>query len=276
MKYDPIKKSLGKVFNKNPFLRKIFYKLLDLLLLRAWHIKKELRNWSKTIIDDISILDAGSGFGQYVYFMSQLGKKWKILGVDVKDEQIKDCNVFFEKINEKDRVKFAYADLTKYKKENSYELILCVDVMEHIEQDVQVFKNYYSSLKQNGLLIISTPSDIGHEEHEHEHESFVDEHVRDGYNYNDIKEKLQKAGFSDIEIKYTYGKPGQLAWQLSMKIPIILLNITQIFFIILPLYYMIVYPWAFFLNYLDLKGIHKTGTGLLVKAWKKNGNNTII
>jgi len=41
MQYDPIKRSLGNVFNKSPFLRKTFYRLLDLLLLRAWHIHKE-------------------------------------------------------------------------------------------------------------------------------------------------------------------------------------------------------------------------------------------
>ena len=29
MEYDPIKRSLGKVFNKDPFLRKTFNKLLD-------------------------------------------------------------------------------------------------------------------------------------------------------------------------------------------------------------------------------------------------------
>ena len=40
MQYDPIKRSLGTVFNNNPLLRKLFYRLLDLLLLRAWHIKK--------------------------------------------------------------------------------------------------------------------------------------------------------------------------------------------------------------------------------------------
>ena len=43
MQYDPIKHSLGKVFNSTPFLRKVFYRLLDLLLLRSWHIRRELK-----------------------------------------------------------------------------------------------------------------------------------------------------------------------------------------------------------------------------------------
>jgi 2-polyprenyl-3-methyl-5-hydroxy-6-metoxy-1,4-benzoquinol methylase len=32
-----------------------------------------------------------------------------------------------------------------------------VDVMEHIEEDVEVFKNFYQSLKDGGVLLISTP-----------------------------------------------------------------------------------------------------------------------
>lgn len=65
MHYDPIKRSLGVVFNKTPFLRKLFYNLLDLLLLRSWHIHKELREWMKGKGNDVKILDAGAGFGQY-------------------------------------------------------------------------------------------------------------------------------------------------------------------------------------------------------------------
>ncbi|TVQ95136.1 MAG: methyltransferase type 11, partial [Bacteroidetes bacterium] len=42
MQYDPIKASLGRFFNRSIFFRKVFYKLLDLLLLRAWHVHSEL------------------------------------------------------------------------------------------------------------------------------------------------------------------------------------------------------------------------------------------
>ena len=124
MKYDPIKKSLGIVFNKNPFLRKSFYRLLDLLLLRTWHIKKEIKAWKKQIGGHAEILDAGSGFGQYSFFLSKQSKNWNILGVDVKTEQIEDCNNFFNKIRKSEQVKFEIADLTKFVKPNNFDLIL--------------------------------------------------------------------------------------------------------------------------------------------------------
>ena len=47
-----------------------------------------------------------------------------------------------------------------------------------------------------------------------------------------------------------------------------MLNLSKVFFIILPVYYIITFPISFILNFIDVKIKHKTGTGLLVKAIK--------
>jgi len=273
MQYDPIKRSLGKVFNQTPLLRKLFYQLLDLLLLRAWHIRKELRKRTHSSPEVKAILDAGSGFGQYTYRMARWFPQSKIKAVDIKSEQIDDCNQFMQKAGLTNRVKFELADLTQFQEPDKYDLILSVDVMEHIEEDVQVFRNFYMSMKNGGMLLISTPSDQGgSDSHDHDHEEgvhgFIDEHVRDGYNISDIETKLKSVGFSNIEARYSYGNPGKISWKLSMKYPILVLGVSKIFFIILPFYYLIVYPFALALNFLDLSMKHKSGTGLIVKAWK--------
>jgi 2-polyprenyl-3-methyl-5-hydroxy-6-metoxy-1,4-benzoquinol methylase len=225
MHYDPIKRQLGNLFNRTPFLRKIFYQLLDLLLLRAWHVRKALKEFKKSIpTGSLNILDAGSGFGQYCYRISRMFPEAKILGVDVKQEQIDDCNSFFRRIGKAGSVHFEVADLTQYKVAGHYDLILSVDVMEHILEDETVFKNFGESLKSGGMLLISTPSDMGGSDADHHGEEgvhgFIEEHVRDGYNREDIMAKLLKAGFSSAEVSYTYGKYGSAAWRLSMKYPI--------------------------------------------------------
>ena len=124
--------------------------------------------------------------------------------------------------------------------------------MEHILEDVQVFQNFYASLKKGGALLISTPSDQGGSDaHEHEHDEtsgFIDEHVRDGYNKKEIEEKLKAAGFKDIETRYAYGTPGKLSWKLSMKYPIQLLGTSKLFYAVLPFYYVAVFPFMIFLN----------------------------
>jgi len=270
MQYDPIKKSLGTVFNKSVILRKLFYRLLDLLLLRSWHIRRELRKWNAPPAP--VVLDAGSGFGQYTYRVSQYFPDALIKAVDVKEEQVMDCNQFFLKLKLNSRVIFECADLTKFMEPNQFDLILSVDVMEHIEEDVQVFQNFYDSMNENGMLLISTPSDqggSGTNDHDHDEVTgFIDEHVRDGYNIDEIKNKLKSVGFSEVHARYQYGKPGSFSWKLSMKYPIQMLGISKLFFVILPLYYLIVFPLSALLNWLDVKLEHRKGTGLIVTAFK--------
>jgi SAM-dependent methyltransferase len=269
MQYDPIKKSLGRVFNRTPFMRVLFYRLLDLLLLRSWHVKKAIRSWARDHKGRQRILDAGSGFGQYSYFLSGMSKFWSIRAVDVKEEQIADCNDFFSKIG-RSNVLFEMADLTVFSEPDTFDLILSVDVMEHILEDEKVFRNFYDSLTNEGMVLISTPSDQGGSDvHDHDEESsFIDEHVRDGYNIEDIREKLKRAGFSKTEARFSYGKPGQLGWKLSMKYPILILNASKLFFILLPFYYLVTFPVALICNWLDVIKKHDSGTGLIVRAWK--------
>lgn len=275
MQYDPIKRKLGVVLNRTPAFRKLFYRMLDLLLLRSWHIRKVLRQIEKEKKGPLSVLDAGSGFGQYDYYMARRHKDWHIKGVDVKPEQIADCNAFFDKIGLKN-ARFAEADLTAFDEKETYDLVLCVDVMEHIEEDERVLKNFCHAIKKDGMLLISTPSDRGGSDvHHHDHEeegthSFIDEHVRDGYGIREIADKMKRAGFSKTEVYYQYGPAGKLAWKLSMKYPIIILNTSYLFFIILPFYYLLTFPFVLILNYFDVKGKHSTGTGLIAKGWKQD------
>lgn len=269
MQYDPIKRTLGVFFNRAPWMRVVFYKMLDTLLLRTWHIKRNLRKIVKSLPHDSQVLDAGSGYGQYTYSLAKVSNSWNINAVDVKTEQVEDCNSFFRKLGLGNRVKFEVQDLTAYIAPSRYSLILSVDVMEHIEDDRSVFKNFYQSLASKGILLISTPSDQGGSDaHDHDDASFIEEHVRNGYSKEDITEKLQSAGFRNIDVKYSYGTPGKISWRLSMKFPIQVLNASKLFFVFLPFYYIIVMPFCLILNYADSVSQHKTGTGLIVTAIK--------
>lgn len=270
MQYEPVKNTLGKIFSRSTVLRRAFYFLVDLLLLRTWHVRKKLKKIAADFPGKAKILDAGSGLGQYSWRMSKMNPEWEIRGVDINEGQIEECKTFFGKLGLGGRVSFSVLDLTKLQDIGMYNIILSVDVMEHIEDDVLVFRNFFNALVKGGYLVISTPSDKGgsdvHGEDEH---SFIDEHVRDGYGVEELRGKLRSAGFSDIYIKYTYGKPGNISWSLSMKYPIKMLNVSYLFFIILPFYYIIFFPVSLILNIFDVNMIHKSGTGLLVTARKK-------
>jgi hypothetical protein len=53
-----------------------------------------------------------------------------------------------------------------------------------------------------------------------------------------------------------------------MKLPMLMLNTSKIFFAILPVWYLVTYPVSYLLNWVDTNNKHETGTGLIVKAWK--------
>ena len=219
MHYDKIKTPLGRFFNRSIGLRKLFYWLLDLLLLRAWHVHSYLSHWRLVQGTSARILDAGSGFGQYSYYLAKKSKDYQILALDVKEDQVADCNQFFSKAG-LTNVTFEVGDLVALDRENEFDLVLCVDVMEHIEEDVQVMTNYFRALKPGGMLLISTPSDQGGSDvNEDDDSSFIEEHVRDGYGLREIQKKLKTAGFILTEVHYQYGAPGKISWKLSMKWP---------------------------------------------------------
>jgi len=263
MKYDPVKNIFANTIKKFPFLRVAFYKILDLMFLRSWYVRRELRKLRKSFgTKKISIYDAGSGYGQYSYFMSGKMQPCEIYSVDVKEDWINDCKEFF-KIKKIENVTFGIEDLTTINHKDRFDMILCVDVMEHIEDDRKVFENFYRALKKDGYLIINTPSIYGGSDvHDEEQESFIGEHARVGYSIEDLENKLHPFGFQTYQSKFTYGFWGDKAWRLGIKYPILMVNLSKLFLIILPLYYLLTFPFTFILMWIDYHSNNKIGSGI--------------
>lgn len=239
------------------------------MFLREWYVKRKIREiYGKN--PPANIFDAGSGFGQYSYFMAKSFPGAKILSVDVKDDQIEDCKYFFPKAGITN-CEFKVDDLTKIELDNKFDFVLSVDVMEHIEDDIGVFKRFYRALNSGGRVLINTPSNLGGSDADSENdESFIGEHVRLGYSKEDICGKLESAGFEIESFEYSYGKWGNRYWRLGIKYPMLLLNKSQLFFVILPFYYFFTIWWTLLFMWLDINEKNKSaGTGVVVVGKKK-------
>lgn len=269
MQYDPIKNVIGDVAKKTPVLRKFFYWLLGVMFLRTWYVKRALRELLSSKREPFALFDAGSGFGQYSYFIATHFPPATIHAIDVKDDYIADCRQFFSQAG-LNGVHFGVEDLTVPAHTDEFDFILSVDVMEHIADDVTVFKNFFAAMKKGGRLLIHTPSNLGGSDvHKEGDKSFVEEHARDGYDVNDIRTKLQSAGFTVLYTKYSYGPIGTLSWRLVVKYPLLMLNTSKAFFLILPFYYLATLWFSLLLMWIDYTSENTTGTGLLVAAEKK-------
>lgn len=217
---------------------------------------------------DWEILDAGTGYGQYAHFMARRFPNAKVLGVDVKQEQIEDANWYASRIRDANCA-FDYADLTEFRQPDTFHLALSVDVMEHIREDEKVFANVFASLKAGGYFLVATPS-VSHpsEPQAAAPHSVVGEHVREGYTASELRQKLEKVGFHVLWMRRTYGPWGKVAWHFLQRFPMKLLDRSKLFALFLLPYYIIVYLPAAFCMAMDVSACNTRGGGWLVLAQK--------
>jgi SAM-dependent methyltransferase len=274
--YDPVKDSLAAMIRKNRPLRSLFYGLLDLFFLRSWFVRRALRNWYSEHYGDVRvarkglrILDAGSGFGQYDQFMLRTFSRIRIDAIDVKQDYLDDCDHYFKKDIKRNRIRFRKMDLLEPTFEKRYDLVLCIDVMEHIEEDRSVLKHISDAMKPDATFIMHSPSHYAEDDAGGD-DSFVGEHARAGYSKDDIAAKLREAGLEPKELRYTYGVAGHTAWVMLIKWPMLWINKIgkTALLLMLPWYVFTLIPGLLLMS-LDMIGDHKKGTGILVVAKKQ-------
>lgn len=260
MFYDPIKNRFASAIALFSDLRIAFYWILDMLLLRQAYVKREINRYMSNQTP-LRFYDAGAGFCQYSWFVLKNDPHATVMATDLKNDYLADFSSYAA-IHFPGRFTYQTADLQDYTTASVYDLAVAIDILEHIPDDVAAMQNLYNSLAPGGILIISTPSDLD------EAAKYTEEHVRPGYNKADLEQKLSSVGFEISSSRYTYGFWGALSWKLCMKYPMNLISIHKSLALILPLWYLLIYPFAFVMMQLDLRADNPRGTGILTVARK--------
>ena len=142
----------------------------------------------------ISILDAGCGYGGFVYWLNQVGYK-NATGVDVSEElfsisqKLKITNIIcgdvFEFLgNNKDR----------------YDIIFARDILEHFtkEKIYELGTLFFNSLKKDGVLIIQVPNGQSPSVGRIFHSDFTHETL---FTYISVRQIFSTIGFSSYAFK---------------------------------------------------------------------------
>lgn len=109
----------------------------------------------KKIEAGMNILEIGCGDGGNLLPFSEMG--CNTIGVDMAECRIKDAISFFEKSDAKGQ--FIVSDIFKLKElESNFDLIICHDVIEHIEKKSIFLRNMRRYLKPQGLIFMSFPA----------------------------------------------------------------------------------------------------------------------
>jgi 2-polyprenyl-3-methyl-5-hydroxy-6-metoxy-1,4-benzoquinol methylase len=137
----------------------------------------------------MKLLDIGCGSGLMLNALNGLGETY---GMDMSDEAI----VFSKKIFSGVVKKGVLPNEIPYP-EHFFQLITALDVIEHVDEDFETLKVFYSLLVQGGQAVITVPAYM----FLWSNFDVVNEHKR-RYTLSELNTKLLNAGFTIQKISY--------------------------------------------------------------------------
>lgn len=125
--------------------------------LEAKKADKYLPNFLEYYEKSNRILDFGCGLGANVYGISKLTKSKEFILVDISSYSLNFAkeNLLGEK-DDHDNT-FEYIQDISAVKDNSVDMILSIEVLEHITRYDEVLDTLWSKLKDGGVLMVSVP-----------------------------------------------------------------------------------------------------------------------
>jgi 2-polyprenyl-3-methyl-5-hydroxy-6-metoxy-1,4-benzoquinol methylase len=142
------------------------------------------------------ILDAGCGFGSFLYHLHKEGYE-NVVGVDVSPDQVMQARKLGLKNVE-------CADLVGYleKHPQEFDCITALDVVEHFKKEelVHLLDAVYSSLKHDGVFIMQSPNADGPFGSRYRYWDFTHEVA---FTKTSISQVLSVIGFKNIEVHPT-------------------------------------------------------------------------
>jgi len=107
------------------------------------------------------MIDVGCGNGRHLKSLSHKIQDAEIIGIDHSEKEIeslkKEFNGYICKNN--NSINFIHDDIRRIPvKDNSQDLVICSEVLEHVPNYEQVVSECYRLLKPGGVLLISVPT----------------------------------------------------------------------------------------------------------------------
>lgn len=145
-----------------------------------------------------TLLDVGCGTGDYSIKLAKLG--FYVTAFDFSEYAIKKAVSNCKELGI-ENVNFQLDDITKFNTNKKFDVILISEVLEHIDNDLEIFKKYTNFINEEGFILCSVPFDPALWSQEDEHAG----HIR-RYDRNRINLLLEASNFQ-ITDWFCYGFP---------------------------------------------------------------------
>ncbi len=149
------------------------------------------------------LLDAGCGKAYSLFWMARQYPHGDFTGLEGDAVTVKRNRNIKEHMG-LTNIHFHRHDLLKEFSGDRFDLILSVDVLEHIEDDGLVLQRLARSLKPEGKLIVHVPAAQRKYFFKSSYDYVVPDHVREGYGSGELERKLEKSGFRVTEARKGY------------------------------------------------------------------------
>jgi len=212
------------------------------------------------------ILDAGCGQGVFVFEIARRLPESTVIGVDL-DEELLARNRGIACAAGLDNCRFERHDITETWDGEPFDLVVSVDVLEHIGDDGAALAMCRSALRPGGELLLHVPGAVRRWPVFGWQENFdVEGHVRCGYTLGDIRAAVGRAGFTILESYYTYGWIETMTNNISYLITGARMRNRHL--------YALVFPALLALSWFGRKSRPERGAGVFVRAARGQGRFT--
>ncbi|HDP69227.1 MAG TPA: methyltransferase domain-containing protein [Actinobacteria bacterium] len=125
-------------------------------LKRLNFIAREVKKFAeKSELKSLKILDVGCGNGNISIPLASLGYEITGIDIDLKSvEHAKQNNPF-------KNAQFIVGDVEKDVPENNFDIIICSEILEHLNSPSEMLKYLKSKLNPAGLLLVTVPNGYG-------------------------------------------------------------------------------------------------------------------
>lgn len=101
------------------------------------------------------VLDIGCGTGSISLYLSKFNLN--VVGLDISRKAISVANLNKKKFNIKN-ISFKNMSFEKYRSSSNFDLIVCFDLLEHVNDDKSTLIHIHNLLKNGSTLFLSVPS----------------------------------------------------------------------------------------------------------------------
>lgn len=215
-----------------------------------------------------AILDAGCGKGIFSFELARRYPNARVVGVDTDSEQVRINNGIADESGLKN-LSFGLRDILELSEESCFDLVVCVDNLEHIENDALALRNLHRALRSGGTLVCHVPAFERTWVFRGRSTNFdVPGHVRPGYRAQEIADKVLAAGFEEVQVRGTFGYLETVANNLSYLVTGASQKNAMVYALVFPLLNLLAWLGRF-------QPAGDSGAGVLVVA-RKTGTRLLL